>query len=105
MIEQHPKLSTPIQFVKGVGERLAKQLSILGIHTVYDALFHIPTRYEDRRENSRIMDVQHHQEPIIVAQLTERIKQEEVGKRVLIKAIVTDQSAELELCGLIKSFS
>ena len=42
-------LSTPIQYVKGVGPRLAELLKKKGIDTVEDALYFIPRDYEDRR--------------------------------------------------------
>ncbi|MBI5380006.1 MAG: ATP-dependent DNA helicase RecG [Nitrospirae bacterium] len=41
-------LSTPIQYVKGVGPRRAKLLERLGIRTVEEALYYLPWRYEDR---------------------------------------------------------
>jgi ATP-dependent DNA helicase RecG len=43
----HP-LATPLQFVKGVGPQRAKLLANLGLHTVEDALYHLPARHEDR---------------------------------------------------------
>ena len=42
------ELVTPIQFVKGVGPRLADVLGHKGIHTVDDLLHYLPFRYEDR---------------------------------------------------------
>ena len=42
-------LSTPIQYVKGVGPRLAELLKKKGIVTIEDALYFIPRDYEDRR--------------------------------------------------------
>ncbi|HEY3229245.1 MAG TPA: DEAD/DEAH box helicase, partial [Roseiflexaceae bacterium] len=41
-------LSTPVQYVKGVGEERARILENKGILTVEDLLFHVPFRYEDR---------------------------------------------------------
>lgn len=41
-------LSTPLQFVKGVGPQRAKLLGKLGLETVDDALFQLPVRHEDR---------------------------------------------------------
>jgi ATP-dependent DNA helicase RecG len=38
-----------IQFVKGVGPRLAERLAVRGIRTPQDALFFFPKGYEDRR--------------------------------------------------------
>src|ERR1700757_4994449 len=42
------ELSTPVQFVKGVGPRIAEVLAKKGIHTVDDLLHYLPFRYEDR---------------------------------------------------------
>ncbi|HZI84505.1 MAG TPA: OB-fold nucleic acid binding domain-containing protein, partial [Casimicrobiaceae bacterium] len=41
-------LSTPLQFVKGVGPHRAAQLEKKGLTTVEDALFYLPLRHEDR---------------------------------------------------------
>ncbi len=40
--------ATSVQFVKGVGPRLAEVLAAKGIHTVDDLLHYLPFRYEDR---------------------------------------------------------
>jgi ATP-dependent DNA helicase RecG len=42
------ELSTPVQYVKGVGPRIAEILGGKGIHTVGDLLHYLPFRYEDR---------------------------------------------------------
>jgi ATP-dependent DNA helicase RecG len=42
------ELSTPVKFVKRVGERVAAELSKRGVETVEDLLYHLPFRYEDR---------------------------------------------------------
>jgi ATP-dependent DNA helicase RecG len=42
------ELSTPIKFVKLVGERIAVELAKRGVETVEDLLYHLPFRYEDR---------------------------------------------------------
>ena len=41
------RLDTPVQFLKGVGERRADLLGRLGVRTVRDLLYHIPFRYLD----------------------------------------------------------
>ncbi len=41
-------LDTPIQFVKGVGPRVAERLKEKDILVVEDLLYHLPFRYEDR---------------------------------------------------------
>jgi ATP-dependent DNA helicase RecG len=42
------ELSTPVQYVKGVGPRIADVLAGKGIRTVGDLLYYLPFRYEDR---------------------------------------------------------
>ena len=42
------ELSTPIKFVKRVGERVAEDMAKRGVETVEDLLYHLPFRYEDR---------------------------------------------------------
>jgi len=40
--------TTPVQYLKGIGPRLAEVLAGKGIHTVDDLLHYLPFRYEDR---------------------------------------------------------
>jgi ATP-dependent DNA helicase RecG len=42
------ELTTPVQYVKGIGPRLAEILAAKGIATVGDLLNYLPFRYEDR---------------------------------------------------------
>jgi ATP-dependent DNA helicase RecG len=42
------ELSTPVKYVKRVGERIAEGLAKRGVETVEDLLYHLPFRYEDR---------------------------------------------------------
>jgi len=42
------ELTTPVQYVKGIGPRLAEILATKGIATVSDLLHYLPFRYEDR---------------------------------------------------------
>ena len=42
------ELSTPVQYVKGVGPRIAEILAGKGIRTVGDLVHYLPFRYEDR---------------------------------------------------------
>ncbi|MGC1784947.1 MAG: ATP-dependent DNA helicase RecG [Acidobacteriaceae bacterium] len=48
-------LDTPIQFVKGVGPRVAEKLKEKNILVVEDLLYHLPFRYEDRL-NPRLLN-------------------------------------------------
>src|ERR1700741_1411940 len=42
------ELSTPVQFVKGVGPRIAELLATKAISTVDELVHYLPFRYEDR---------------------------------------------------------
>jgi ATP-dependent DNA helicase RecG len=42
------ELTTPVKFVKRIGERIAQSLATRGVDTVEDLLYHLPFRYEDR---------------------------------------------------------
>jgi ATP-dependent DNA helicase RecG len=42
------QLSTPVKFVKRIGERIAAGLADRGVSTIEDLLYHLPFRYEDR---------------------------------------------------------
>jgi len=42
------ELTTPVKFVKRIGERIGAALATRGVETVEDLLYHLPFRYEDR---------------------------------------------------------
>jgi ATP-dependent DNA helicase RecG len=42
------ELSTPVKYVKRIGERIAAALATRGVDTLEDLLYHLPFRYEDR---------------------------------------------------------
>lgn len=48
--------SVPVTTLKGIGPKVAEKLTKIHIYTIEDALFHLPTRYEDR---SRIVPIAH----------------------------------------------
>ena len=47
-------LPKSVQFVKGVGPRLAKVLEKINIYTVEDLLYYFPREYQDRRKLAQI---------------------------------------------------
>jgi len=51
------RLQTPIQYVKGVGPKLAKLFEKKGILTVEDALYFLPRCYEDRSNLKKISEL------------------------------------------------
>ncbi len=51
------ELHTPVQFLKGVGPKLATRLATKDIHTIEDLLYFLPRSYEDRRRFTPIRDL------------------------------------------------
>ncbi|MGB9629804.1 MAG: ATP-dependent DNA helicase RecG, partial [Thermodesulfobacteriota bacterium] len=51
------RILTPIQYVKGVGPKLARLFEKKGIQTVEDALYFLPRCYEDRRNLRTISEL------------------------------------------------
>ncbi len=51
-------LDSPVQFVRGVGPRRAEFLAKLGVHTVSDLLFHLPTRHERQPDACAIKELE-----------------------------------------------
>jgi ATP-dependent DNA helicase RecG len=49
-------LQTPLRFLKGVGPKRADELEKFGLKSVEDLLYHLPFRYEDRRQIKKISD-------------------------------------------------
>jgi ATP-dependent DNA helicase RecG len=42
------ELTTPVKYIKRIGDRVAANLAERGVETVEDLLYHLPFRYEDR---------------------------------------------------------
>ena len=93
-----PPLKKPVQFVKGVGPKRAEQLERLGINTVEDLLYHIPFRYQDRREILKIRDLRTGEEGATVGQLVRMGRRFFArSKRWVLEAVVRDETGFLFL--------
>lgn len=53
-VSTYKTLNSPVQYVKGIGERLSRVLGKLGIFDVRDLIYHFPRRHEDRSHLARI---------------------------------------------------
>jgi len=64
-----PELSTPVQYVKGIGPRLAEVLAAKGINTVEDLLYYLPFRYEDRLNPRGIAELHPGETATVIAEV------------------------------------
>ena len=88
-------LATEVQYIKGVGPRFAQLYKKIGVETAEDLLFHLPRRYQDRRDIPPIA----HARPAQVVTIRGRVRRVEArpigGGRVLIRAIIEDSSGAI----------
>lgn len=79
--------------LKGVGPKMAEKLAKLGLHTVQDALFHLPLRYEDRTQSYAISQLQ----PYLHATVIGEIQSCDIslGKRRMLNCTISDGSGRL----------
>lgn len=89
-------LNSPIQFVRGVGPKLAKLLSKKGISTVEDALYFLPRDYEDRRRLSPLGSLHPGSSVVIFGKAT-RIKPQRMGRKNRLEVVLADPSGEVTL--------
>ncbi|MBS1818979.1 MAG: ATP-dependent DNA helicase RecG [Acidobacteria bacterium] len=98
-------LATPLQFLKGVGEKRAADLARVGLHTLEDLLFRFPRRYEDRSRLLPIASVR----PGIRATLTGRIVHAALRTTrrrgfMIFEVILSDDSGSILLTWLNQKF-
>ncbi|HET7442836.1 MAG TPA: ATP-dependent DNA helicase RecG, partial [Terriglobales bacterium] len=63
------ELTTPVQYVKGVGPRVAEILDSKGIRTVGDLLLYLPFRYEDRLNPRDIAELRPGEMATVIAEV------------------------------------
>jgi ATP-dependent DNA helicase RecG len=63
------ELSAPVQFVKGIGPRLAEVLAAKGIATVDDLLHYLPFRYEDRLNPRSVAELRAGEMATVIAEV------------------------------------
>ncbi|MGE0555196.1 MAG: ATP-dependent DNA helicase RecG [Gemmatimonadales bacterium] len=90
------RLDTPVQFLKGIGERRAEQLTKLGIRTAHDLLWHLPHRYLDSSSETPIARLQIGSEVAAVGQVVAKgVLPTRKGLRIF-HAVLRDASGAIE---------
>jgi ATP-dependent DNA helicase RecG len=88
------KLAVPVQFLKGVGPKMAARFAAKKINTVEDLLYFLPRTYEDRREIRGINKLETGKTQTIMATviLTEF---RYYGRRRILEVTVSDNTSNL----------
>lgn len=91
-------LQTPLRFLKGIGPKRAAQLDAYGLKTVEDLLYHLPFRYEDRRNVKPISEAVSGREETFVGRLAAIQKKYNPRRRAqLLLGQLMDHSGALGL--------
>lgn len=90
-------LDMDVQFVKGVGPRLAGILGKLDIFTVRDLIYHFPRRHEDRTYFARVASLRHGESATIRGTVLAADNVKTRGSLVLTKVAVDDGTGVIAL--------
>ncbi len=87
---------TPIQFLKGVGERRADAFRRMGVRTAGDLAYHIPHRYEDASTITPIKNVEPGNDVTVVGQVISKgVLPTRTGLRIF-QAVIKDGTGMIE---------
>ncbi|MBN2370390.1 MAG: ATP-dependent DNA helicase RecG [Vicinamibacteria bacterium] len=87
-------LDSPVRQIRGVGPSRASALENAGITTVEDLLYHIPFRYEDRRQFTKIRDLEIGRRAVIRGRIA-RILLHRRFRRTFLEAWIEDESGRI----------
>ncbi|MCH5323714.1 MAG: ATP-dependent DNA helicase RecG [Eubacterium sp.] len=93
-MENNNPAATEVCYVKGVGEKRAKQLNKLGISTVYDLVTHYPRGYIDFNNTVTIADAPQDENCVIKAKVTRKLAPY-YGKIALFRVLVSDGTGDM----------
>ena len=92
------RLDASLEHLRGVGPNLLARLDKLGLQTIEDALYHLPLRYEDRRQLKSIRQLRDgHQEVFAATVLAAGETVTSRSRRRLFEVIVGDDSGRISL--------
>ncbi|MFC1478178.1 ATP-dependent DNA helicase RecG [Candidatus Margulisiibacteriota bacterium] len=97
------KLGTPVQYLKGVGPRLAKVLARLDINTVKDLLYYFPRAYDDRRHIPKIAELKVNEVQMVLGEVIS-LAEEKKGRMSIIKVIIEQDGRCLALAWFNQPF-
>lgn len=96
--EDLAQLNLPLSSSRGIGPRLLPKFEKLGLKTIEDALYHLPLRYEDRRQLKSISQLVPGQQEVFLGKvLSAGESQTSRSRRRIYEVLVGDSSGQLVL--------
>jgi ATP-dependent DNA helicase RecG len=98
MEKENDITKVPVQYVKGVGPKIAASLGQKNLYTVEDLFYLLPSRYEDKRTIKKIREICEGENVLVVAKVvTSRPVYFPRAKRRAFEATVRDDTGSLTL--------
>ncbi|PKN70661.1 MAG: DNA helicase RecG [Deltaproteobacteria bacterium HGW-Deltaproteobacteria-12] len=88
------KLALPIQYLKGVGPKMAQRFGAKKINNVEDLLYFLPRTYEDRREIKKINRLENGKAQTIMGKVI-LAEYKHYGRRRILEISISDNTANL----------
>ncbi len=89
------KLDAPVTSLRGVGPARAEQLARLGVETVWDLIWHLPSRYDDFSRLRTIAEMQPGEQVTVAANLW-KLENRKLGmNREMVQAVLNDGTGSL----------
>ncbi|OGC10362.1 ATP-dependent DNA helicase RecG [candidate division WOR-1 bacterium RIFCSPHIGHO2_02_FULL_53_26] len=90
------KLATPIQYVKGVGPKLAKIFAKLGVFTVEDLLYLVPREWEDRSNIKPIAQIRPSSFEVVKGEIRDIDVLQTRSRFSVLKVYIGDRTATIQ---------
>jgi ATP-dependent DNA helicase RecG len=88
------KLNLSVQYLKGVGPKMAERFAAKKIATVEDLIFFLPRTYEDRREIRKINRLEAEKIQTAVGSVVS-CQYRHYGRRKILEVVISDETANL----------
>ncbi|MFZ3069976.1 MAG: ATP-dependent DNA helicase RecG [Anaerolineaceae bacterium] len=90
-------LDAPVSVIRGVGEKQAKNLEKLGVHSIKDLLYLFPRRYDDYSKLKTIQQLRYGEEVTILGEVVDIQTFQPKGGRPITEVVVSDTTGRLRL--------
>ena len=92
------ELAKPVMYLSGVGPKKSELYEKLGVHTVYDLLYHFPRNYIDMNDPHTIRDAPLNEQVVLKGRVVRKMPEGRIRRGLSVyKVIFTDDTADLTI--------